>query len=308
MDILPGGCCESVFAPAGAFARMRFQTIQDMEWLPDLHLYCTDTVKQSVFFYQLEGLDWRERFPASELEVETFASMDEPLLSGQQVYPQSLLTLSLSDDERAVLSAINGALAVNRSEPDALTYSQAATDHLRRSYGYSMRSKLPDLDEDPVITWLREGRLGHCEYFATAFILLARDAGFPARMVVGFAGGSWNSVEEYFVVRNDAAHAWAEIYDASTQQWLRVDPTPGGAPLSDNRELALRSDVPIEAGMSAWVDSLRIQWYRRIVDFDQDDQVQIALSIKELTQAFFKTSSERVSFGWVYSKSALRSH
>ncbi|MGB0259149.1 MAG: hypothetical protein ACPGES_10905, partial [Coraliomargarita sp.] len=92
------------------------------------------------------------------------------------------------------------------------------------------------------------------------------------------------------------AHAWAEIYDSKTQEWLRVDPTPSatlaGASLADGRQVVL----PVEAGMGAWVDSLRIQWYRRVVDFDQDDQVKIALSVKEVAQEFLKTASDKAKF------------
>lgn len=292
---LEGGVSEYLPVP-GAFSRIRFQMPQDVEWLPELNLYSTATVTQSAFFYQIENLDWRDRFPASKVEVQTFEEMNELLVSDRLLYPKSLLTLPLTEDERGVLSEINQGLLADIPDGDAVSYSRAVSDYLRLGYSYSMQSSLPDRGEDPVVTWLKEGRVGHCEYFAGAFILLAREAGFPARMVVGFAGGSWNSVEEYFVVRNNSAHAWAEIYDSKTQEWLRVDPTPSatlaGASLADGRQVVL----PVEAGMGAWVDSLRIQWYRRVVDFDQDDQVKIALSVKEVAQEFLKTASDKAKF------------
>lgn len=292
---LEGGVSQYLPVP-GSFTRMRFQSPQDVEWLPDLKLYATDTVKQSVFFYQLENLVMRNQFPASDLEIETFKSMNEPVLTGQQLYPQTLLTLTMNEAECAVLSQINEGLKAKVSDLNAVSFSQAATDFLRLGYSYSMQSSLPETKVDPVITWLSEGTRGHCEYFATAFILLAREAGFPARMVVGFAGGSWNSVEEYFVVRNNSAHAWAEIYDARTEQWLRVDPTPGGAPVVGDQSVFRQAELLVETGMLAWVDSLRIQWYRRIVDFDQDDQVQIAISIKQVAEEFFKAGTEKFKF------------
>ncbi len=292
---LEGGVSQYLPVP-GAFSRLRFQTPQDVEWLPDLHLYSTDTVKQSAFFYQIENLNWRDRFPASKLEIDTFAALQGPVVSDQLLYPKTLLTLSLSEEERSVLTDINEELMLGSTEVDAVTYSRLVSEYLRLGFNYSMKSSLPDSGDDPVVTWLRDGSYGHCEYFASAFILLAREAGFPARMVVGFAGGSWNSVEEYFVIRNNSAHAWVEIYDSRAQEWLRVDPTPGGAPGAGQASEGRQSVVPVEAGMAAWIDSLRIQWYRRVVDFDQEDQVQIALSIKEVAQEFFATATERAKF------------
>jgi hypothetical protein len=146
---------------------------------------------------------------------------------------------------------------------------------------------------DPVVYWLREGSRGHCELFASAFVLLARDAGYAARMVVGFAGGSWNAVEDYFVVRNREAHAWVEIYDRESQEWLRVDPTPGSG--SSDPDAPSRSSLQFEVGWTAWLDSLRIQWYRRVVNFEQSDQIEIASSLKELAQDFSERFSLRVN-------------
>ena len=144
----------------------------------------------------------------------------------------------------------------------------------------------PNAEEatDPVVNWLRAGSQGHCELFAGAFVLLARDAGFPARLVVGFAGGSWNSVEDYFVLRNRDAHAWVEIFDRDSRNWLRVDPTPGSG--SSDPEAPVAGNMAFETGWGAWLDSLRIQWYRRIVNFEQKDQIEMAMSLKEMARAF----------------------
>jgi protein-glutamine gamma-glutamyltransferase len=142
-----------------------------------------------------------------------------------------------------------------------------------------------------VISWIRNGSQGHCELFASAFVLLARDAGFPARLVVGFAGGSWNSVEDYFVIRNRDAHSWVEIFDRDSNEWLRVDPTPGSG--SSDPEAVSAGNFGFETGWGAWVDSLRIQWYRRIVNFEQKDQIEMALSLKDMVKAFTEEFSAR---------------
>jgi hypothetical protein len=177
---------------------------------------------------------------------------------------------------------------------DAADYSRRLTDYLWKRFAYSLS---PDggrsLVEDPVVGWLESGTKGHCELFAGAFILLAREAGYPARMVVGFTGGSWNAVEDYFVVRNRDAHAWVEIYDAGPQEWLRIDPTPGSG--SSDPAAVVQGSMAFESGWSAWLDSLRIQWYRRVVNFEQDDQIELAVTLKEVFQEYAEGLKEKLS-------------
>src|SRR5690606_7880492 len=55
--------------------------------------------------------------------------------------------------------------------------------------------------EDPVVAFVREGRGGHCEYFASAMALLARTIGIPARVVGGYRVVEHNAVGGYYLVR-----------------------------------------------------------------------------------------------------------
>ena len=80
-------------------------------------------------------------------------------------------------------------------------------------------------DDDPVLAFLFQTRKGHCEYFATAQVLLSRAVGVPARVVNGFRGGEWNELGEFYVVRQRHAHSWAEIF-LSNEGWIPVDPSP----------------------------------------------------------------------------------
>jgi protein-glutamine gamma-glutamyltransferase len=67
-------------------------------------------------------------------------------------------------------------------------------------------------------------RAGHCEYFATATVLLLREAGVPARYAVGYAAHEWSRVEGRWVVRARDAHAWALAWVDGG--WVDVDTTP----------------------------------------------------------------------------------
>lgn len=72
--------------------------------------------------------------------------------------------------------------------------------------------------------FLLESRQGYCTYFATAFVLLARASGTPARYVEGFCVPMEN--EKEMDVYSDMAHAWPEVY-ISGFGWLAFEPTPG---------------------------------------------------------------------------------
>lgn len=96
---------------------------------------------------------------------------------------------------------------------------------------------------DPLEQFLSIDRRGHCQYFASALAMMLRSQGIPARLVVGFHCDEFNTLGQYFVVRQSHAHAWVEalidredipltqnIYGQpeSKRYWLRLDPTPGG--------------------------------------------------------------------------------
>lgn len=302
---MEGGISRYLPVP-GDFAAMRFQKYQEVEILPELDVYGLDSVGQNVFSYQIEDLQFDRRVPAGRDESEILAALPVEVKSRESLaYPFTTLELDLSAASLQTLATINGKL-LDGADLDAADYSRRLTDYLWKRFAYSLS---PDggrsLVEDPVVGWLESGTKGHCELFAGAFILLAREAGYPARMVVGFAGGSWNAVEDYFVVRNRDAHAWVEIYDTGPQEWLRIDPTPGSG--SSDPAAVVQGSMAFESGWSAWLDSLRIQWYRRVVNFEQDDQIELAMTLKEVFQDYAESLKEKLSgFGLAIKTWAVR--
>ena len=76
--------------------------------------------------------------------------------------------------------------------------------------------------------FLLEGREGYCTHFATAFVLLARAQGMPARYVQGFCVPMKGKDE--VSVYGDMAHAWPEVYFDGAG-WIPFEPTPGYAGL-----------------------------------------------------------------------------
>ena len=86
-----------------------------------------------------------------------------------------------------------------------------------------------DNDEDPTNTplgrFLLKTRAGHCEYFATATVLILRDLGIPARYAVGYSvhEAQWSG----YVVRQSDSHAWCLVWDDDRKIWEDFDTTPG---------------------------------------------------------------------------------
>lgn len=72
--------------------------------------------------------------------------------------------------------------------------------------------------------FLLESKQGYCSYFATAFVLLARAEGLPARYVEGFCVPV--NKDKFMVVKSDMSHAWPEVYFEGVG-WIPFEPTPG---------------------------------------------------------------------------------
>jgi hypothetical protein len=74
--------------------------------------------------------------------------------------------------------------------------------------------------------FLTQSHSGHCEYFATATVLLLRQAGVRARYVTGYALPESARHGDTYLVRERDAHAWALVYHSDTRLWEQIDTTP----------------------------------------------------------------------------------
>ncbi len=104
---------------------------------------------------------------------------------------------------------------------------RAALDLFHASFTYTLNP--PPLGRDSIDDFLFATRKGFCEHYASAFVVLMRSAGIPARVVTGYQGGWWSESGGYLLVRNSDAHAWAEVWMAG-RGWVRVDPTAAVSP------------------------------------------------------------------------------
>ena len=88
-------------------------------------------------------------------------------------------------------------------------------------------------DETPLARFLLRSRSGHCEYFATATVLLLRELGIPARYAVGYAVHEPSG--KGYVVRERDAHAWCLVWDSRGKNWKDFDTTPASWIAEENK-------------------------------------------------------------------------
>jgi len=145
-------------------------------------------------------------------------------------------------------------------------YDTAANmeEYLQNNYGYPTQGS--GSVEDPIGFFLFSRKRGHCEYFATAMVLMLRSLGIPARPVNGFQGAAYNEFGDYYAVVEGSAHSWVEAYFKG-YGWITFDPTP-----------AVES-VPEEQGffrtMNLWMDALKLRWYKWVVEYDLEKQLRV---------------------------------
>ena len=118
----------------------------------------------------------------------------------------------------------------------------------------------------PVEAFLTGELAGHCEYFASGMVVLARSLGIPARLVNGFAGGRENGIGGFIEVRRSDAHSWVEVHYARAG-WVAYDPTP-----ADLRAIATAS-LSLSERVGELASALELWWYQRVVGFDRSDQI-----------------------------------
>ena len=93
-----------------------------------------------------------------------------------------------------------------------------------RQIPYSLDVSTPPPDRDVVDWFLFDLRRGYCDYYATAFVVLARLSGLPARLAIGYAQGQWDSTAGLYKITEREAHSWPEVY-FPPYGWVPFEPT-----------------------------------------------------------------------------------
>jgi hypothetical protein len=155
---------------------------------------------------------------------------------------------------------------------------RAIQDYFQNNFQYALGYS-PTRFQDPIVDFLVTKAAAHCEYFATASVLLLRAGGVPARYVTGFVT-SERHPDGVWIARRKDAHAWAEAYDSVLQQWVTVESTPA-AGLPEQRTADWKN---------AFSESWRA-WYSRMFELIRQHQTWSAISLA------LQTTSVRIVLG-----------
>lgn len=169
-------------------------------------------------------------------------------------------------------------------------------------FAYSLKGQGRDPKIDPIEDFVSNNPRGHCEYFATALVLMLRSQRIPARMVIGYRTGEWNDLGGFFQVRQLHAHTWVEAYlrpgdlparlakdpEWAGGAWLRLDATPA----SGASEIA----GAWRHGVGRALDWLDFLWSHYVLDMDRSRQHEaIYAPALETLQQLGKTLTDA---GW----------
>ena len=176
-------------------------------------------------------------------------------------------------------------LRTQLGDADAMAYVRAAWERLRTG-GYEYTLEPGVYGQHTADQFWFDTKAGFCEHIASAFVVLMRGAGVPARIVTGFQGGELNGVDGYWMVRNADAHAWAEVWTAD-RGWVRVDPTGAVSPGRVGQFQRLRAPDGVVAGalgtlsptllaqLRATWEAVNNSWNQWVLNYTQSRQFDL---------------------------------
>jgi hypothetical protein len=160
---------------------------------------------------------------------------------------------------------------ITRNSPTPYDKARAIETYLKTAFRYTLNLK--PTDGDPLAEFLFKTREGHCEYFATAMVLMLRTLEIPARIVNGFQMGEYNELNDMYIVRESDAHSWVEACFPRTRSWIEFDPTPS-AGINDY------SQGGLWAQLRKYADAMEVFWLDYIVTLDSDEQASIMVDLQ----------------------------
>ncbi|NLE99882.1 MAG: transglutaminase domain-containing protein, partial [Anaerolineales bacterium] len=154
-------------------------------------------------------------------------------------YPPEVAEIYLQLPETVPMRVIDLAQKVVTEGDSAYEQARLLEAYLRQ-YPYTLDVEAPPEERDVADYFLFDLREGYCDYYATAFVVMARAVGIPSRLVSGYVGGGFDFNTESYVVRHYNGHSWPEVYFPGWG-WVSFEPT-GSQPVRELREEAVGSE------------------------------------------------------------------
>ncbi len=223
----------------------RFERLDDTNGLLFLPLHAAAIVPEDS-----QALEWAARThgpvrtPATDTSALTYdvTEGDGGVLDAPPTADEAARDLVVPSEIDPRVSKIASGLA--GTTPSAKI--DAVEHFLRTNNAYSLTVS-PGAGE-PISNFILQRKAAHCEYFASAAVVLLRMLHVPTRYVSGYYAHE-SAGKNTLLVRQRDAHAWAESWVPETG-WVTVDATPGGG-----RPDALAGLIP---------------WYQRVWEKMQD--------------------------------------
>lgn len=228
---------ETLFEFSGEGYSLIHQTVKKA-FPADGHLYWTGSL---VRVSQPFESTWRVQPPQKDpllhmdmlgslVEAQQYSALslipqlnETQLREAPQSYPREISENYLTLPNTISQRVLDLAAELTAQPQNAYDKAKAIEAYLR-TYPYSL--DVPALPPDKEITdyFLFELKTGYCDYYATSMVVLARAAGLPARMVIGYSSGEYNRTTALYTVREANAHSWVEVY-FPTVGWVEFEPT-----------------------------------------------------------------------------------
>ncbi len=172
-----------------------------------------------------DGQDYTVQSVVSNATVDALEQVPDPTQK-PAIYPAALLARytqlpgDLQDPTNTVrLTALKWAQG-GKTMYDRLNLIIGEFEH---RFKYNTSNPPVPSDTDAAV-WLLKVNQGYCTWFATGFVMMARELGYPARVVEGFIGGDYDNRTATYVVKGTAAHAWAQVYFPGLG-WINFEPS-----------------------------------------------------------------------------------
>jgi transglutaminase-like putative cysteine protease len=184
-------------------------------------------------------------------------SIDQLRAAGSN-YPSEIarryLRLPDSTPERVL------ALAREITQAAPTPYDRAAAlESYLRTFPYTLEVDPPPPGRDVVDYFLFTAQQGYCDYYATSMVVLARAVGLPARIVIGYTSGDYDATTAEYIVRQENAHSWAEVYFPGLG-WVEFEPTAGQPFIERVGDVGASESPPgLPSGQST-ITRLKAQW------------------------------------------------
>ncbi len=145
------------------------------------------------------------------------------LRTAVRIYPEWVRQRYLALPDEVPRRVLALARDLTATAPTPYDGAQAIEAYLR-AFPYDLKLPAPPANRDVVDYFLFDLQRGYCDYYATSMVVLARAAGLPARLVVGYASGTYDSTNGRYLVTEADAHSWPELYFPG-YGWIEFEPT-----------------------------------------------------------------------------------